>query len=391
MSPDATFSSFAAASRRRESQSGQAKPERKQDPSCLASPCVSQPLALSQGKPRPNAAMKPGLLSVCILCLSGAVVLGAEEPGPELHLRGVVQFSTTELALLETAPLRGGGGEMILTKGQREGGIEVLEIDAASSKVKVRIGGVMSELGFATDLPPEAWAQPSSRGQRAEPLERPAFLRLQQAGPGQVFTLYQLLAGRSLIRSQSLATFRLDLGCKDAATTNDLVKVIEQALAPKGILFREDGDRFTFAGRETDLNRITPQLRELATTIAETRGKASEESLPAGTINFPGTDVNQVLMIYQELVNRSLLHPATLPAPAITFRSYTPWTFEEAIYAFNASLAINGISVVPVGEKFLFVFPTVQKQKMDSLLKSQLPVHHIPWKEALPTGWVGLL
>jgi hypothetical protein len=209
---------------------------------------------------------------------------------------------------------------------------------------------------------------------------------LQQAGLGQVFTLYQLLAGRSLIRSQSLATFRLDLGCKDPATTNDLVKAIEQALAPKGILFRQDGDRFTFAGRETDLNRITPQLRELASTIAETRGKASEESLPAGTINFPGTDVNQVLMIYQELVNRSLLHPATLPAPAITFRSYTPWTFEEAIYAFNASLAINGISVVPVGEKFLFVFPTVQKQKMDSLLKSQLPVHHIPWKEALPTG-----
>jgi hypothetical protein len=182
----------------------------------------------------------------------------------------------------------------------------------------------------------------------------------------------------------------LDLGCKDAATPDDLVKAIELALAPKGILFRQDGDKFAFAGRENDLNSITPQLRELAATLAKTRSNAGpgaqEELLPTGAINFPGTDLNQVLMIYQELVNRSLLRPVTLPAPTVAFRSYTSWTIEEAIYAFNATLALNGISIVPVGEKFVFAFPAVQKQKMDSLLKLQMPAHAPSGKGPLPAG-----
>jgi len=336
------------------------------------------------------AAMKPKPLSVFIFCFSGALMLGAEEPRPEIRLRGIVEFSTNQLALLEATTLPGWPGEMILLKGQREEAIEVLEIDATAGKVRIRNAGTISEIGFTNDLPPGAWFQSSSEGQRAEPSGSPAFLRLQGAGPSHVFRLYQLLVGRSLIRAQSLPAFRLDLGCKDTATTEDLVKAIEQALAPKGILFLQDGDKFVLAGRESDFNNITPQLWELAETLTKNRSKAApgtaEEMLPTGTINFPATDLSQVLMIYQELVNKTLLRSATLPAFTVSLRSYTPWTITEAIYAFNAALAINGISVVPVGEKFLFVFPTIQKEKMDSLLKAQMPVHASSGKEPLPAG-----
>lgn len=326
-------------------------------------------------------------------------MLRAQEPKPEISLRGIVDFSTNELALLEattTRRLPGWPGEMILVKGQREEDIEVVEIDATAGKVKIRNAGTISEIGFTTDLPTEAWVQSPSGHQGVESQERPAFLRLQQAGPGHVFRLYQLLTGRSLIRSQSLPAFRLDLGCKDTAHTEDLAKAIEQALAPKEIRFRQDRDKFVLAGRESDFNSVTPQLWELAESLAKTTGSKpaagnEQTMLPTGTINFPGTDLEQVLMIYQELVNRTLLCPAVLPAYTFSLRSCTPWTITEVIYAFNATLAINGISVAPLGEKFLFVIPTVQKDRIDSLLKEQMPAHAPSGKEPLPAGGVRVI
>ena len=85
-----------------------------------------------------------------------------------------------------------------------------------------------------------------------------------------------------------------------------------------------------------------------------------EETLPAGTINFPATDLNQVLQIYAELVGRTVLRPTTLPAPTITLKTQTPLTRGEAIQAFDAVLALNGIAVVNVGDKFVKVVPTAQ-------------------------------
>jgi general secretion pathway protein D len=85
-----------------------------------------------------------------------------------------------------------------------------------------------------------------------------------------------------------------------------------------------------------------------------------DETLPAGTINFPATDLNQVLQIYAELVGRTILRPTSLPAPTITLKTQTPLTRREAIQAFDAVLALNGIAVVNVGDKFVKVVPTAQ-------------------------------
>ena len=38
-------------------------------------------------------------------------------------------------------------------------------------------------------------------------------------------------------------------------------------------------------------------------------------------INFPNTDLNQVLKVYAELVGRTVLRPTTLPAPTITLQT----------------------------------------------------------------------
>jgi len=110
---------------------------------------------------------------------------------------------------------------------------------------------------------------------------------------------------------------------------------------------------------------------------AGTTNAPAEETLPAGTINFPATDLNQVLQIYSELVGRTVLRPTTLPAPTITLKTQTPLTRKEAIQAFDAVLALNGIATVNVGDKFVKVIATTQAGNVgapfDTNKSDQLP------------------
>jgi general secretion pathway protein D len=82
----------------------------------------------------------------------------------------------------------------------------------------------------------------------------------------------------------------------------------------------------------------------------------ANEMIPPGLINFQGVDVNQVLDIYAQLVNRTLLR-ASLPNASIVLKTQTPLTKKEAIEALQAVLALNGIAVINVGDKFVKVVP----------------------------------
>ena len=84
-----------------------------------------------------------------------------------------------------------------------------------------------------------------------------------------------------------------------------------------------------------------------------------EEMIPPGMINFQGVDVNQVLEVYADLVGRTLLR-AGLPAAQIVLKTKTPLTKTEAIQALQAVLALNGIAVVNIGDKFVKVLPVDQ-------------------------------
>ncbi|HVM46873.1 MAG TPA: secretin N-terminal domain-containing protein [Candidatus Acidoferrum sp.] len=85
-----------------------------------------------------------------------------------------------------------------------------------------------------------------------------------------------------------------------------------------------------------------------------------EEPLPEGMIDFRGADLNQVLDIYSMLVNRTLLRPATLPTPTIVLKTQGQLTMKEGIQALEAVLALNGITMVNVGDKFVKVMPEAQ-------------------------------
>jgi len=141
---------------------------------------------------------------------------------------------------------------------------------------------------------------------------------------------------------------------------------------------------------------------EITATAAGASTNASpEETLPAGTINFPATDLNQVLQIYSELVGRTVLRPTSLPAPTITLKTQTPLTRREAIQAFDAVLALNGIATVNVGDKFVKVVPMAQagqvgapfsKEKLDQLPElGQFVTHVLQLTNAKPSELVPAL
>jgi len=82
--------------------------------------------------------------------------------------------------------------------------------------------------------------------------------------------------------------------------------------------------------------------------------------LEGGTIDFPAAPLDQVLEFYAELTGRTVLRPAALPAAQITLRTQGPLTKEEAVQALDTVLALNGITMINVGEKFVTAVPTTQ-------------------------------
>ena len=117
-------------------------------------------------------------------------------------------------------------------------------------------------------------------------------------------------------------------------------------------------------------------VRTLAAKPQPTPRPVVEE--PAtNTFNFPAVDLNTFLNFYAGLVGRTILRPANLPAPLITLVTQTPLTRTEAIQAFDTVLAMNGITTIPVGEKFVKVVPVAQAAqeaaRFSALAPEELP------------------
>ncbi len=89
--------------------------------------------------------------------------------------------------------------------------------------------------------------------------------------------------------------------------------------------------------------------------------------------------MNQVLDIYADLVERTQLRAGGLPQTSVTLKTHGKLTKTEAIEALQAVLAINGIAVINIGDKFLKEVPLDQAaaagQNFDYSDATNLP----PW------------
>ncbi len=128
---------------------------------------------------------------------------------------------------------------------------------------------------------------------------------------------------------------------------------------------------------------------------------AAEPVIQPGEINWTAATLDQVLQQYTELVGRTVLRPATLPAINIVFKNQTPLTRKELVQALDALLALNGIALIPVGEKFIKVVPVQQANQegapFSTLTAEQLPdvgqyvTHVVQLKYVKPSELVPIL
>jgi general secretion pathway protein D len=75
------------------------------------------------------------------------------------------------------------------------------------------------------------------------------------------------------------------------------------------------------------------------------------------TYNFPGVPIKQLLDIYADLVGRTLLRatsgPEAVPdTTTIVLNTQTRLTRSEAIVALETILGMNGVTIIPIGDKF---------------------------------------
>lgn len=117
---------------------------------------------------------------------------------------------------------------------------------------------------------------------------------------------------------------------------------------------------------------------------------AQQPPAPGGTggerlilLNFRDSPLDQVLeFVADNLLNRTIIKSPGLNA-SITLKSQTRLTVREALEAIEAVLAMNNISLVPMGEKFVKVVQTTAARQEGMPLSIALPQEKFPENDKL--------
>jgi general secretion pathway protein D len=99
-------------------------------------------------------------------------------------------------------------------------------------------------------------------------------------------------------------------------------------------------------------NSVVVLTNAVATTNADGKITEAEDIF----YNFENTPLVQVLEEYSSLVNRTILRSSQLPiTTSITLKTQNYLSKAEAISALETVMAMSGIAIVPIGEKFMKV------------------------------------
>jgi len=173
---------------------------------------------------------------------------------------------------------------------------------------------------------------------------------------------YAELTDTTILRSSSLGVLKSSATADLPTDTNAAAAALKNALLAQGIELVPFRGLFTIAvppgWSNSPLKELIARLPtegvEEQPQRAGTTGPGGE-IIPPGMIDFMNADLNQVLQLYAELCNKTLLRPTQLPMPQVRLKTQTPVSKNAAIYAVRASLALQGIGTVEVGEKLVAV------------------------------------
>src|SRR5258708_7041467 len=199
---------------------------------------------------------------------------------------------------------------------------------------------------------------------QAQPRTAPRTASLDQA-----LNMYAVASGKTILISSSMpAPAGLIIPELPSDKAKD-IETIEAELSKHGIEVVQDGPHFVRVIRKGEQNQLT----NAPLHGSELKVGADHEILRTGAINFSGIDVEQVLSIYAALRGRTILRPASFRAPSMRLKTSCPLTQEEAIYAMNTVLALNGVSAVDDGVKLVQVVNSVDRGRVKALAPKPQP------------------
>ncbi len=101
----------------------------------------------------------------------------------------------------------------------------------------------------------------------------------------------------------------------------------------------------------------------------------SAEEDPEGFMSlfkFNNMPMEQFLdVVYASYTGKTILRSATLPAVQINLKAQSPLNRKEIIEALDSVLALNGISMIPTGEKFITAVPVAQAAQEGAAFKDR--------------------
>jgi hypothetical protein len=172
--------------------------------------------------------------------------------------------------------------------------------------------------------------------------------------------VYASLTGKTVLRPAALPLLPDSIVADLPADNTNAIARIEQALSEQGLDVVQDGPHFV---------RVFPKAARDSLTNAPLRGAELSPSEGQGTgvsgmIDFNNAELNQVLDIYAQMRQRTVLRPLILPAPTITLKTQGALSQREFAYAVATVFAMNGICLIDDGVKFVQVVPMWQRDQV---------------------------
>jgi hypothetical protein len=269
----------------------------------------------------------------------GATQLPAQTNALAPRLTGIVSLSGTNTAWLDITDddhFRPRHVSYSLSAGQSERDLEIVRIQPDEGLVEGRYFGTNFSLIFGG----------AGTSSHKEKKPAPISIRTREASWGQVVSVYQRLMHRSALYHVGLAGLRFTM---DISTTNsaEACRLLGEEFRKQGVATVLDGTKFFQLVFEPQVPSVKPGSANLSTN--------SPALVPAGMIDFRGVEAIHVAMAYGHIVGlefeRFSQFGVSMGHAPIVFYSQTPLNREEAAYALETLLRLDGLAVERVGEK----------------------------------------
>lgn len=134
------------------------------------------------------------------------------------------------------------------------------------------------------------------------------------------------------------------------------------------------------ARRPAAPNAAQAQSAVSSTEVAKQLASAERGSNGLPKLKFDNAPAEMFLQIYAEVTGRTLLTSPDVPNVTMSLRSNDQdnWSREEYLQAIETQLQLNGIGLIPVGERFLLVVPfkTIGQQGIETHLAIPVSGRH---------------